>query len=214
MKKTMRFMALAGVLCFGMAAEGFAQSEDVSYTDLPAGIYELDHAHASIVWKVSHLGLSDYTARFTDFDATYDFNPENPEASVVTVTIDPRSIETDYPNAEEKDFNAKLADGEEWFNSSEFPVIRFQSTKLELTGENTGVLTGDLSFLGVTKPLSLDVTLNGVMSEHPFAKKPVKGFSASGTLKRSDWGMTALVPNIGDEVELLIEAEFLKKDEQ
>ena len=79
-----------------------------------------------------------------------------------------------------------------------------------MTGDNTAIMTGDLTFLGATHPMSLNVTFNGAMKKQPFSKKPTLGFSASGSLQRSDWGMGTYTPNIGDQVMLLIEAEFAK----
>ena len=191
-----------------LATSAYAVSE--KYQDMPAGLYRLDKTHASLTWKVSHLGLSNYTARFTRFDAEIDFKPQAPENSRVMVTIDPTSIETDYPYPEKKDFDKKLVQKAEWFNATKFPEIKFTSTAIEMTGENTAIMTGDLTFLGVTKPLSFSVTFNGAMKKQPFSKKPTLGFSATGSLKRSEWGMATYVPNIGDGVMLLIEAEFAK----
>ena len=191
-----------------LATSAYAVSE--KYQDMPAGLYRLDKTHASLTWKVSHLGLSNYTARFTRFDAEVDFKPQAPENSRVMVTIDPTSIETDYPYPEKKDFDKKLVQKAEWFNATKFPEIKFTSTAIEMTGENTAIMTGDLTFLGVTKSLSFSVTFNGAMKKQPFSKKPTVGFSATGSLKRSEWGMATYVPNIGDEVMLLIEAEFAK----
>lgn len=183
-----------------------AQSTPLS--EMPAGTYTLDKTHASLIWKVSHLGLSDYTARFTDFDAKIDFDPQNPTESKVTAEINPMSIETDYPYPEKKDFDTKLITSQDWFNAGEFPEITFTSTAIEQTGENTGTMTGTLDFLGVRKPVTLDVTFNKAMAKQPFSGQPALGFSARGTLMRSEWGMNTYVPNIGDEVEIIIEAEF------
>ena len=191
---------------------GLAYAADASYQEMPAGIYTLDKAHASLVWKVSHLGLSDYTARFTRFDAEVEFDPESPEKSKVTATIDPSSVRTDYPYPQKEDFDKKLAKKAEWFNADAFPEIIFTSTDITMTGENTAVMAGELTFLGVTHPVSLNVTFNGAMKEQPFSKKPTLGFSASGSLQRSDWGMNIYLPNLGDQVMLLIEAEFAKEE--
>jgi polyisoprenoid-binding protein YceI len=175
---------------------------------MPVGVYELDKSHASLIWKVSHLGLSNYAARFTDFDAKLTLDPKDPTKSSVAVTVNPASVKTDYPNAVEKDFDKVLAEGAEWFNTSKFPKIEFVSTALERTGEKTGRMTGNLTFLGVTKPVVLEVTFNNAMAKMPFSGKPTVGFSASGSIKRSEWGMATYIPTIGDEVQLLIEAEF------
>lgn len=173
--------------------------------DVPSGTYTLDKGHASLTWKVGHLGLSNYTARFTEFDSTIEFNAEDPSKSSVTATVNPGSVETDYPG--ETDFDAKLQ-GSDWFNVSEYPSITFTSTNVEVTGDNTGVITGNLTFLGVTKPVSLDVTFNGALNPHPFAQKPAIGFSAKGTIDRSEFGFDTYEPNIGGDVEILIEVEY------
>ena len=175
---------------------------------MPSGLYELDKNHASLIWKVSHLGLSDYTARFTDFDVDIDFNALDPGASRVRATIDPTSVETDFPEPEKKDFDKELAMKESWFNAEQFPQISFMSTSVEKTGDNTGKVTGDLTFLGVTKPVTLDVVFNKAIGNHPFANKPALGFSATTTIKRSDFDLTTYIPQIRDEVEIIIEAEF------
>lgn len=203
---TLKFLVLAAAILF-IPVTANAQA-DTPFGKMPAGLYKLDKGHASLTWKVSHLGLSDYTARFTRFDAGLNLDPANPANSSVSVTVDPTSIETDYPFPEKKDFDAKLVSDESWFNAGTFPSIEFKSTAVEVTGENTGKITGDLEFLGVTKPLTLDVVFNGAFAMQPFSKKPALGFSATGTLKRSEWGMGTYVPNIGDDVELLIEVEF------
>ncbi len=194
-----------------MPVLGHAQATPMAaVADLPAGVYTLDKTHASLTWKVSHLGLSQYTARFTDFDATLTLDPANPLAATVSATINPLSVETDYPKKAEKDFNKVLAEGAEWFNGTKFPRISFSSTKLERTGEETARLTGNLTMLGITQPVTLAVTFNGGYTQKPFGAPGVAavGFSATGKIKRSDWGFTTYIPSIGDEVTLALEVEF------
>lgn len=201
--------AVATLVMAGCASMLFAKS---AFEQLPEGNYQLDLSHASVVWKVSHLGLSDYVARFADFDANIAFDPANIEKSKVTATINPMSIQTAYPNAAEKDFDKVLATEKGWFNAGEFASIDFVSTKIEMTADNTAVMTGDLTFLGVTKPVTLDVTFNGAMLKQPFSGKPTMGFSATTTLDRTQWGMGKYAPNIGAQVEVMIEGEFAKSD--
>lgn len=177
--------------------------------DMPAGNYMLDKTHASLIWKVSHAGLTNYAARFTDIDATLTFDPQDPTKSKLIATVNPLSIQTDYP-AGERDFNKELSTDEKWFNAVAFPKIRFESTRIEKTGEDTGKVYGNLTLLGVTKPLALDVTFNGAFAEQPFSKSPTLGFSATGSLTRSDWGLDTYTPLIGDEVTLQIEAELVQ----
>jgi len=174
-----------------------------------AGTYRMDRAHSSLTWKVNHLGLSNYTARFTRFDATLDIDPANPQSAKVVVTVDPTSVRTDYPFSEKRDFDKELGEGEKFFNAKEFTLIVFSSTRVERTGKRTANVTGDLTLLGITKPLTIYVTLNGAM-QHPMAQAPALGFSGIAKLKRSDFGMTFMLPLIGDEVTLSIEAEFIK----
>ena len=188
-----------------------AIADDAEPVTIPSGVYELDLGHASIVWKVSHLGLSNYTARFNNFEATLNLDVEEPANSQVSVTIDPTSVDTDYPYADQKDFNAALVNQENFFNASEFPKITFESTQVNVTGDRTGTVTGDLTLLGVTLPVTLDVVMNGFLEEHPFAGGiPAIGFSGTTTITRSDFGMDWGLANVGDEVEILLEVEFVK----
>lgn len=208
-KKYILTAAVMAVLPFAPA-----KAELSPLSEIPAGKYELDMSHASLHFKVSHIGLSNYTARFTDFAADLDFDPSNPENSTLTATINPASVETDYPNPEEKDFDKKLATDENWFNAGAFPEAKFVATDIKKTSENTGTVTGDFTFLGMTKPLTLDVTFNGGYKEKPFAKVAALGFSATGSFKRSEWGFDTYVPSIGDDIELILELEFHKVSEE
>jgi polyisoprenoid-binding protein YceI len=205
-------LAIVALLATAPIPAYAAQNEMTPVLEMPAGKYVLDKSHASLTWRVSHLGLSNYTARFTSLDATLQFDPKDVSRSTLVATVDPASVKTDFPYPEEKDFDAKLAKGEEWFNAGKFPEIRFESTKVEKTGENTGKVHGNLTFLGVTKPFTLDVTFNGAYAKKPFGETGALGFSATGTLKRSEWGFGTYVPVIGDEVSLQIETEFNKAE--
>jgi polyisoprenoid-binding protein YceI len=176
--------------------------------EAPSGNYVIDLTHASIIWKVSHMGLSQYPARFAKFDGTLAFDAAKPENSKLAVNIDPTSIRTEYPNKAEKDFDAELSNGADWFNSAAFPKITFVSKTVTRTGSRTANILGDLTFLGVTKPLILKATYNGSVKKHMFTGQPMLGFSATGKLKRSDFGFSKYIPTIGDEVSLEIEAEF------
>ena len=183
----------------------FAKS---AFNEMPSGGYKVDLSHASIVWKVSHLGLSKYVARFTEFDAAIDFNSSDIEKSQVTASINPMSIQTAYPNAAEKDFNNVLATEKGWFNAENFTAIDFVSTSIDMTTLETAVMKGNLTFLGVTKEVVLDVVFNGAMTKQPFSGKPTMGFSATTSIVRSEFGMSKYVPSIGDKVDIMIEGEF------
>ena len=172
----------------------------------PEGAYVLDPAHASVNWSLSHSGLSLYTARFDGITGALDFNPNSPTSSRLDVRIDPKSVSTG-----DAEWDETLATDGKYFDGDTHTEIRFVSTSATKTTENTGLVTGDLSLRGVTKPVTLDVTYNGAGKSfgHPGA---TLGFSAVGKIKRSEWGMDYLTNfGIGDEVTLRIEAEFNEK---
>jgi polyisoprenoid-binding protein YceI len=181
--------------------------------DAPAGAYKLDKAHASLLFRVDHLGFSMYTARFRQFDAQLQFDPANIPGSSVTVTIDPASIETDFPDPATHDFNAQLR-GEQWLHTTQHREATFRSTSIEMTSPNTMRIHGDLTLRGVTRPMTLDGTFNGGYAGHPMDPNARIGFSARGALNRSEFGMGFGVPEpgsrigVGDRVEVVIEAEF------
>ncbi len=178
--------------------------------DIPAGDYTLDKHHATLVFRVSHLGFSNYTAAFADFDAKLHFDQNNAAASTLEATINPKSLTLPAPP---EGFLAELT-GPQWLNAATYPAITFKSTKIETTGPDTGKVTGDLTLHGVTKPVTLDVTYNGGYAGHPMDPHARIGFSAKGTFKRSDFGVAFGVPapgttmGVGDEVQVAIEAEF------
>lgn len=181
--------------------------------DVPAGEYTLDKLHASLIFRVDHLGFSNYTARFKKFDAKLNFDPKNLAASSVTATVDPSSLETDFPDPAKIDFNATLQN-EQWLDTKQYPEMTYQSKTIEVTGPNTMRITGDFTLHGVTRPVVLDATFNGGYAGHPMDPNARIGFSARGTLKRSEFGIAYGVPapgtkfGVGDDVEIIIEAEF------
>ncbi|MBI3438187.1 MAG: YceI family protein [Proteobacteria bacterium] len=181
-----------------------------SVQGLPSGAYTLDKAHASLIFRVDHLSFSHFTGRFTRWDATLQLDPQHPEAANISATIDPQSLESDNPPA---GFLSMLH-GPEWLNVAQFPQIAFHSTRVDRTGANTARITGDFTFHGVTKPLTLEATFNGGYAGNVYDRHARLGFSAHGTVRRSDFGMSIGLPppgttmGVGDEVEFIIETEF------
>jgi len=175
-----------------------------------SGRYELETTHASLVWTVSHNGLSKYTARFTDFDVALDLDAADPAASNVTAAINPVSIRTDHPSG--PDWDTTLGSDEKWFNAGAFPEISYKSTGIDLTSDNTGTISGELTLLGITKSVPLNVTYNGTRNFPWYGERDVVGFSATASLRRSDFGMLYLLPDIGDDVTIQIEAEFVEAE--
>ncbi len=207
----MKTLITAASLFLAGPALALAANNAPAMSPVFSGAYKMDKTHASLTWKVQHMGLAYYTARFTDFDIDLNFDAAHPEKSTLVAVINPASVRTDYPYPEKEDFDKVLANDAKWFNAGAFPKITFTATDITLTGDHTGKVTGDLNFLGVTKPVTLNVTLDGSHEKRPFAGVPTMGFSANTTIKRSDWGLTTYAPSIvGDEVQIIIEAEFIK----
>ena len=177
----------------------------------PGGAYKTDPSHSSFNWSFNHSGLSHYTARFTKVDARLDWNPAKPEASTLSVAIDPLSVRTDYPWPERVNFDAEIG-GEETFLAAK--PITFVSKKIHVSGEKTGTVEGLLTFRGQTHPATLDVTFNGSMAEHPMMGVPKIGFSATGSIRRSEWGLDFAIPELGDEVTFAIETQMVPADYQ
>lgn len=172
----------------------------------PTGSYVADTAHTSVLWRIGHFGLSNYTARFTRFAADLTWNPEAPSRSKLSVSIDPTSVKTDFPFPEKEDFDRKIGQDPSFLAGQ---PIAFVSTNVEITGERSGKIIGDLTFRGQTHPATLDVTFNGSMARHPMDKVAKVGFSAKGKLLRSEWGLDFAQGALSDEVEVVIEAEFM-----
>jgi len=175
---------------------------------IPSGEYAVDLTHASVLWKVSHLGFSTYVGRFNDFSANLTLDTEDFTKSRVDVDIKVDSIDTDYPFADEKDFNKILT--EDWFKTDEYPSIIFKATSVSALVDNKAAVSGDMTMLGETHPVVLDVTFNKAAASHPFKKVPIVGFSATTTIDRTVWGVSKNAPAIGAEVLIEIEGEFLQ----
>lgn len=201
------------------AVEAPAAPVPVAIT-VPAGDYAVDPTHASVTFKLQHLGLSYYTLRFKTYDATVAFDPANIAASKVTASIKPSDLVVGYPadyvknhpGTKFKSWEDDLANSTNFLDAAKFPAITFTSTSVEPSGERTAKVTGDLTLKGVTKPVTLDVTFSGETASHYFAKVPAVGFSAKGTFKRSDFGFDYLLPAVvGDDVQVEIEGDFIQK---
>ncbi len=179
--------------------------------EIPAGTYRLDPSHASLVFQVDHAGFSSYTGSFAAFDATLEIDPKNPAAGKLVAVVDVGSLAIPRPP---EGFLATLL-GPGWFDSAAFPEIAFRSTSIEVTGPDRARVTGDLSLLARSLPVTFEAVFNGGYAGFPpYDPQARIGFSAEGSLKRSDFGMTVALPpegttmGVGDEVRFRIEAEF------
>jgi polyisoprenoid-binding protein YceI len=166
--------------------------------------YSFDKAHSQIHFSANHLGFSNSTGRVKISDGSIVFDPADWSTAKVDATIDIASL--DFGDAT---WNEHMA-AEKWFNSAKFPQARFVSTAIEKTGDNSGKVTGDLTLLGVTLPVTLAVTLNK-SAEHPFSKKPALGFSATTEFARSPFGMKEYAGAIGEQVAVKLEIEAQAK---
>ncbi|MET0293643.1 MAG: YceI family protein [Phenylobacterium sp.] len=201
----LRQMLIAAAAAAVMASPALAAPKSRDPAKIPAGDYVLDSRHASLGMKIAHMGgFSNFAMRFDKLQGGFTYDPANPTATQVTVTVDPRSIHTGVPG-----FDETLA-GDGYLKAAKYPAITFVSRQLDIQAEGQGKLTGDLTFLGKTKPVTLDVTFNGV-GPGLLGAGTRMGFSGVGVVKKSDFDMHAADMFTGDEVKLDFEVEFTKK---
>ena len=167
--------------------------------------YTLDSGHSQIVFSYNHLGYSTGYGMYSGFEGTIEYDAEEPAASSVEVSFPVKSMITGW----EARFEHFMSD--DFFGATDEDMVTFTSTGIEVTGENTALITGDLTLNGVTKEVVLDTTLNQA-GEHPMEGKPWLGFVATTTLVRSDYNVGAFAPYVSDEVELEISLEAMKAE--
>lgn len=177
----------------------------------PTGVYKIDKAHASLVLRVSHMGFSTYTTRFSRFDSDLTLDPKNLSASKVVTTIDATSLEMDAA----PQMCLDIVKGPQMLDTAKFRDIVFKSEEVRMTAAKTMEIVGTLTLHGVTRPMVLVATYNGGYAGMPNMDPQARvGFSAHGSLKRSDFGISFGVPapgttvGVGDMIDVSIEAEF------
>ena len=188
-----------------LAAAALLAGPVASTSAIAADLYTLDPDHTQTIFTVDHLGYSRVTGTFHDIRGTLSLDEKKPETSHVEVTIGTASVDT---GAAARDEDLRSGD---YFNAAKYPVMTFKSTKIRKRSARTADVTGDLTLLGVTRPVVLKVTFNKKAPDFLRANKVVAGFTASATIKRSDFGMKAFLPLIGDEVRIAINAEGIKQ---
>lgn len=184
---------------------------------LYATTYTIEPDYTQGVFRWNHLGFSNPAAQFSQGQGTLDFDPANPTRASVQVTIPLSSLNTGVPALDEH------LRSEDFFEVAKFPSATFRSTKVEQgAGKDRLRVTGELNLHGITRPVTLDVTVLKVGS-NPRTQLPTVGFAASTTLKRSDFGLGAYVPQVSDEIQMQITsqgveakgyAEYLKREEE
>jgi polyisoprenoid-binding protein YceI len=165
-----------------------------------SGTYTLDPTHTDVLVQWSHFGFSKPSAHFGIAEGTLVYDADDVSKSSVTVTIPVTAINSFVPKLDEH------LKGADFFDTAKFPNATFKSTQVAAAGPNKLHVTGDLTVKDQTKPVTLDVTLNGA-GEHPMLKKQSIGFSATGTIKRTDFGVGNYAPNVSDDVQLSITTE-------
>lgn len=182
----------AGAAC---AQSGGAVTRNLA--EVKSGSYRLEHDHARVVWSISHHGFSTFSALFSTVQGTLKFDGGDPARSQLEATVDMNSVGTLLPAFDER------LKGAGFFNTAKYPASTFRSTKIERVAANALRVTGELTFLGITRPAVLEATFNQAGSG---GGGYTVGFDGKMTFRRSDFGMP--VSSLGDEVTLTIEAEF------
>lgn len=189
---------LTTALAVGLAAPAFAAAER----------YALDASHSQVLFSYNHLGMSTTWNMFSGFEGEIMFDQEDPASSSVSVSIPVRSLFTGW----EARFEHFM--GDDFFGAGEGDMITFSSTAINVTGEETAEITGDLTINDITQEVVLDATLNAT-GEVPFGPQqgtPMAGFNATTTILRSDFGLGAFAPAIGDELDVQISLEAVKAE--
>ncbi|MFC7705099.1 YceI family protein [Plastorhodobacter daqingensis] len=187
-----QFLAASALVLAATAAQAAPES------------YVLDSSHSQILFSYNHLGYSTTWGMFSGFEGQIAFDQEDPANSSVTVSFPVTTMLTGW---EERYAHFM---GDDFFGGAD-ETVTFTSTAIEVTGENTALITGDLTLNGVTQEVVLDATLNAA-GEHPMEGKPWAGFDATTTLLRSDFGLDMFAPFVSDEVEVRISIEAMKAD--
>ncbi len=167
--------------------------------------YTLDASHSQIVFSYNHLGFSTTWGMFSGFEGDIMFDADAPAGSTVAVSMPLKSMLTGW----EKRFQHFMSP--DFFNATDDSKVSFTSTSIEVTGDATAKITGDLTVNGVTKSVVLDAVLNQ-NAEHPMAGKPWLGFSATTKILRSDFDAGKFAPYVGDELDVMISIEAMKAE--
>ncbi len=167
---------------------------------LAVDTYHLEPTHSSATAFYQHFGLSHPSIKIIGATGTLVLDSDTPANSTLDATLPVTALTTGLP-----DFDTALK-GSDYFDTAQFPTATFKSTKVEITGANTAIVTGDLTVHGLTKSVALNVTYNK-KAFNPALFKTGVGFSATATLSRKDFGLAKLEPFVGDEIDLVIEAE-------
>ena len=167
-----------------------------------SGNYRFDPAHSQVLFTVTHLGWTYYTGQFRRPSGRLTLDTKHPSLSKISVTFPIDSVQTTVP---ELDTHLKSAD---FFDAAKFPTVTFVSTAVTPTSATTATIVGTLSLHGVTRPVTLQARFIGAGKQFWGGKKMALGFAATGSVKRSAFGMASSLGLVSDDVELVINAGF------
>ncbi len=203
---TVAASCLLGIASIGLFSGAGAASEAAGAAQASAGgmNWNVDPAHSGVVFKIQHLGVSNQYGEFTKIAGKFSFDADHPESGSFKVTVPSESVFTNHP---QRDQHVKAPD---FFDVAKFPEIGFTSTSIEPGSEKgTYTLKGDVTLIGVTKPITATLKHIGT-KKTPMGERC--GVEARFTIKRSDFGMNWGVEKgmLGDEVELTVFIEGTK----
>ncbi|GAB3640122.1 YceI family protein [Spirosoma arcticum] len=173
-----------------------------------AQTWTVDKAHSKVGFTITHLLLSEVDGNFKTFDAKITSAKPDLSDAVMEMTADVNSINTEN---ERRDGHLKSPD---WFDAAKYPTVTFKSTSFKKVEGKKYKAVGDLTMHGVTKPVTLDVTLNGpITQENPKGKQEKAGLKVTGTLNRVDFGVgKAGGAVVSEEIAINVNGEFAKQD--
>ena len=203
MRLTLRLLLLScGLLgsCTSLVRPNFTQE----LVELRSGQYQLDKMHSYLNFRIDHLGLSKIIGRFNDFEATLDFDPQNPTAMQLSGVVAANSIDINNTDLE------NTLQESDWLDTERFPQIVFTSESVTVAGNNSLAVNGTLTMRGISKPVTLDTGFNGG-ADNIITRKYTIGFQAGASILRSEFGMDTFTAFAGDVIEIELHGEFLRQ---
>lgn len=187
-------------------APAAAQTADYPIAvDLPAGMYRIDPRHASVLFRIRHMQLAWFTARFDTVEGALELDPADPARSRLSAAVEASSVNTNVLNAQgERAFDRQIS------RALGGQPITFVSTAIERTGRNSARVVGDLTMNGQTHPVTLEASFAGAAVDPLRGAQTVLGFSAHGVINRTQWGVSDWSSFAGEDVQLVIEVELVR----
>jgi polyisoprenoid-binding protein YceI len=195
------FVVSSAVATLVLASAGALASGNPTIASVKAGTYKVETYHTQVGFSLSHFGFTHYSGLFSGATGSLHLDPANPAASKLEVTIPVQSLQTTVPVLTDE------LKGDKWFDATKFPQATFTSTNVAVDKKGEATITGNLTLHGVTKPVVLHAHLLGA-GVNPINKAYTVGFDVSGTIKRSDFGVSLYAPAVGDDVQLTIAGAF------